>query len=45
MSTNSEKNRAIQNSKNLLLVPHTGNLDFVVRAPSPFKSQWNAKIC
>ena len=37
MSTNSRKKiEAIQNSKNLLLVPHTGNLDFVVRAPSPF---------
>ena len=27
---------AIKNSKNLLLVPHTGNIDFVVRAPSLF---------
>lgn len=27
---------AIKNSKNLLLVPHTGNVDFVVRAPSLF---------
>ena len=27
---------AIQDSKNLLLVPHTGNVDFVVRAPSLF---------
>tara|TARA_B100000963_G_scaffold325358_1_gene311539 strand:- start:3540 stop:4412 length:873 start_codon:yes stop_codon:yes gene_type:complete len=33
-----KKIEAIQNSKNLLLVPHTGNLDFVVRAPSPFLS-------
>ncbi len=31
-----KKIQAIQNSKNLLLVPHTGNLDFVVRAPSPY---------
>tara|TARA_B100002019_G_scaffold108320_1_gene93109 strand:+ start:3414 stop:4286 length:873 start_codon:yes stop_codon:yes gene_type:complete len=30
------KIKKIQNSKNLILVPHTGNLDFVVRAPSPF---------
>ena len=27
---------AIKNSKNLILVPHTGNIDFVVRAPSLF---------
>jgi len=27
---------AIKDSKNLLLVPHTGNIDFVVRAPSLF---------
>jgi KDO2-lipid IV(A) lauroyltransferase len=33
-----KKIEAIQNSKNLLLVPHTGNLDFVVRAPTPFLS-------
>jgi len=30
------KIEAIKNSKNLLLVPHTGNIDFVVRAPSLF---------
>tara|TARA_B100000123_G_scaffold215676_1_gene164152 strand:- start:314 stop:1198 length:885 start_codon:yes stop_codon:yes gene_type:complete len=30
------KINAIKNSKNLLLVPHTGNIDFVVRAPSLF---------
>ena len=27
---------AIKNSKNLILVPHTGNIDFVVRAPLYF---------
>ena len=31
-----KKITAIKNSKNLLLVPHTGNVDFVVRAPSLF---------
>ena len=31
-----KKITAIQDSKNLLLVPHTGNVDFVVRAPSLF---------
>ena len=31
-----KKIEAIKNSKNLLLVPHTGNIDFVVRAPSLF---------
>ena len=30
------KIEAIKNSKNLILVPHTGNIDFVVRAPSLF---------
>jgi len=30
------KIEAIKDSKNLLLVPHTGNIDFVVRAPSLF---------
>ncbi|MDC2980699.1 lysophospholipid acyltransferase family protein [Gammaproteobacteria bacterium] len=30
------KMEAIKNSKNLILVPHTGNIDFVVRAPSLF---------
>ncbi len=30
------KIEAIKNSNNLLLVPHTGNIDFVVRAPSLF---------
>ena len=30
------KIEAIKNSNNLLLVPHTGNVDFVVRAPSLF---------
>lgn len=31
-----QKIQAIKNSNNLLLVPHTGNVDFVVRAPSLF---------
>mgnify|MGYP001243823985 CR=1 FL=1 len=30
------KMEAIKDSNNLLLVPHTGNIDFVVRAPSLF---------
>ena len=31
-----KKMESVKNSKNLLLVPHTGNIDFVVRAPSLF---------
>lgn len=31
-----KKMEAVKNTKNLLLVPHTGNIDFVVRAPSLF---------
>ena len=31
-----KKIEAIKTSNNLLLVPHTGNVDFVVRAPSLF---------
>ena len=31
-----KKMEAVKNTKNLFLVPHTGNIDFVVRAPSLF---------